>query len=162
MKLHTKLALGLISSLFVANLATAAEPGTKMSRHNLGMDCNNMSYMPGDMRTDPIARAQKNLSELKAKLNLTNDQQPAWQTFSDQVNDQAKNMAEMRNKMKDKMQTMPKTAPEQMANMAEMMKDRAQGIAKMADAVKTFYATLTPEQQTAFDKVHMNRMNRMK
>lgn len=167
MKLHTKLALGLISSLFVANLATAAEPGTKMSRHNLGMDCNNMSYMPGDMsympgdmRTDPIARAQKNLSELKAKLNLTNDQQPAWQTFSDQVNDQAKNMTEMRNKMKDKMQTMPKTAPEQMANMAEMMKDRAQGIAKMADAVKTFYATLTPEQQIAFDKVHMSRMGR--
>lgn len=162
MKLHTKLALGLISSLFVANLATAAEPGTKMSRHNLGMDCNNMSYMPGDMRTDPIARAQKNLSGLKAKLNLTNDQQPAWQTFSDRVNDQAKNMASMRDKFKDNTQTMPKTAPEHMARMADLMKERAQDIAKMADAVKTFYATLTPEQQTAFDKVHMNRMNRMK
>jgi len=29
---------------------------------------------------------------------------------------------------------------------------------KMADAVKAFYATLSPEQQTTFDKVHMSHM----
>lgn len=158
MKLHTKLALGLISFLFAASFATAAERGAKMSRHNYGMDCNSMSMMSGGMGMDSVARATKHLSELKAKLNLTNDQQPAWQTFSDQVNDQAKNRASKRDMMKDKAQTMPQTAPEQMAKMAEMMKDRAQDMAKMADNVKTFYATLTPEQQTAFDKMHMSHM----
>lgn len=161
MKLHTKLALGLISSVFVANLATAADQGMRMSRNNPGMNCNSMGFMPGDTERDPVARAQKHLSELKAKLNLTNNQQTAWQAFSDQVNDQAKNMADMRGQMKGNMSAMPKTAPDQMAKMADMMKDRSQNMEKMADAVKTFYDTLTPEQQTAFDKVHMSRMNRM-
>jgi len=158
MKLHTKLTLGLISSLFVVSLATA---GTKMGPYHSGMGCDGMGMMSGDMKMDPVARAEKHLGELKAKLNLTADQQPAWQAFSDQVNDQAKNMAEMRGKMKDRMQAMPKTAPDQMAKMADMMKDRAQNMEKMAGAVKTFYDTLTPDQQTAFDKVHMSHMSRM-
>jgi len=146
MKLHAKLMLGLISSLFAASIATAAGHGTKMSPHHHGMDCNSMSMMSGDMSMDPVARTQKHLSELNAKLNLTKEQQPAWQTFSDQVNDQAKNMASMRDKMKADAQSMPKSAPEHMARMADMMKDRAQNMATMADAVKTFYATLSPEQ----------------
>lgn len=161
MKLHTKLTLGLIFTLFAASVATAAEHGAKMSRHNKGMDCSSMGVMPGDMGKDPVARAHKHLSELNAKLKLTTDQQPAWQTFSDQVNDQAKNMAAMQDKMKNKAQAMPKTAPERMSTMADMMKERAQDMAKMADAVKTFYAILTPEQQAAFDKMHMKHMGHM-
>ncbi len=162
MKLHTKLMLGLISSFFAVSLATAAGHDTKTSpHHHHGADCDRMSSMSGDMETDPVARAQKHLSELKTKLNLTKDQQPAWQTFSDQVNDQAKNMASMQDKWKNNTQTMPKTAPEQMARMSDMMKERAQDMAKMTDTVKTFYATLTTEQQTAFDKVHMSQMGLM-
>jgi hypothetical protein len=49
MKLHTKLTLGLISSLFVASFAMAAGPGAKMSRHHAGMDCTGMSMMSSDM-----------------------------------------------------------------------------------------------------------------
>ncbi len=37
----------------------------------------------------------------------------------------------------------------------------AQNMAKMADAVKTFYATLTAEQKATFDKMQMNHMGRM-
>jgi len=161
MKLHTKLTLGLISSVFAANLATAAESGAKMTMNNPGMDCNSMSMMPGDMGMNPTARAQKHLSELNAALKLTKDQQPAWETFSAKVNDQAKNMAAMQDKKKDMTQTMPKSAPEHMAMMAEMMKTRAENMAKMADAVKTFYAGLTTDQQKAFDKVHMEHMSHM-
>lgn len=162
MKLHTiPTKLALISILFAASLATAADQGTNMHRaHDMG--CNSMGMMSGDTKMDPVARAQKHLGELKTKLNLTTDQQPAWQAFSDQVNDQAKNMASMRDKMKDNAKPMAKTAPEDMARMADMMKDRAQQMAKMADAVKTFYATLSPEQQTAFDKIHTSHMKPMK
>ena len=162
MKMHTKLTLGLISSLFAVSLATAAASGTKMGPYQTGMACDGMGMMSGDMKRDPVARAQKHLSELNAKLNLTADQQPAWKTFSDQVNDQAKNMVAMRDQMKDNAQTMSKkTAPERMAKMADWMKDRAQNMAKMADAVKTFYATLTAEQQAIFDKMQMSQMGRM-
>ena len=161
MKLHTKLTLGLVSSLFAVSLATAATSGTKMGPYHAGMGCDGMGTMSGDMKRDPVARAQKHLSELKAKLNLTADQQPAWKTFSEQVNEQAKNMVAMRDQMKDNFQSMPKkTAPERMAKMADLMKDRAQNMAKMADAVKTFYATLTAEQQATFDKMQMSQMGR--
>ena len=162
MKLPAKLTLGLISSLLVVNLATAADQSAKMSQHNPGMDCNGMGMMPGDMEKDPVARAQKHLSDLNAKLKLTKDQQQVWQTFSDQVNDQAKNMKAMRDKMQDKTQAMPKTAPEHMAMMADRMKERAEDMAKMADAVKTFYASLTTEQQAVFDKMHMSHMSQMR
>ena len=159
MKLHTKLTLGLISSLFAVSLATA---GTKMGPYHAGMGCDGMGMMSGDMKMDPVARAEKHLGELKAELNLTAAQQPAWQTFSGQVNDQAKNMAAMRDQMRGNAQSMPnKSAPERMAKMADWMKDRAQKMEKMADAVKTFYATLTTEQQATFDKMQMSHMGRM-
>ena len=161
MKLHTKLMLGLLSALFAASFAMATEHGTKMSPRHPGIDCNGMGMMSGDMKTDPVARAHKRLSELKAQLNLAADQQPAWQAFSDHVNDQAKNMASMRDRMKSNAQSMPKTAPEQMAKMADLMKERAQNMARMADAAKTFYATLTSEQKVAFDKVYTGQMARM-
>lgn len=161
MNTHTKLALGLISSVFAANLAMAADNGAKMPMHNPGMDCKGMSMMPGDMGANPVARAQQHLAELKAKLKLTKDQQPAWETFSTQVNDQAKNMADMQDKKKDMAQAMPTSAPEHMAMMAEMMKTRAENMAKMADAVKTFYAVLTTDQQKTFDKMHSEHMGRM-
>ncbi len=164
MKPQTKFAIGLISSLLAANIATAADD-SDMTPPNPSMDCGYMGMMHGDMKMDPVARAQKHLGELSTTLKLTKEQQPAWKTFSDQVSDQAKNMKAMRDKMKDKAQMMQKTAPEHMAKMADMMKDRAENMAKMADAVKTFYATLTPEQQAAFDKLHtkhMGQMGRMK
>lgn len=160
MKLHTRLTVGLISSLFAASLATA---GTKMDSYHSGMGCDGMGMMAGDMKMDPVARAEKHLGDLKTKLNLTAAQQPAWQTFSAQVNDQAKNMAAMRDQMKENVQSMPKkTAPERMAKMADGMKDRAEKMAKMADAVKTFYATLNADQQATFDKVQMDHMGRMR
>lgn len=161
MKLRTKLALGLISSVFAIGVATAANHDGKMGGQKHEMDGDSMGMMEGHMMMDPVATAHKHLSELKAKLNHTKEQEPAWQVFSDQVNAQAKNMASMHDKMKGNMQNMPMTAPERMAMMADMMKDRAQNMATMADAVKTFYATLTPEQKSAFDKMHMSQMKSM-
>lgn len=160
MKLATKILLGLIP-VFAMSVASAAAHEAKMG-HVKGPDCD-MSMMSGAMGKDPVASATKHLGELKAKLKLTSAQQPAWDTFSGQVNDQAKSMAAMhdmkQDKMKDKSQTMTMTAPDKMAMMAEMTKERAQSMSKMADNVKTFYATLTPEQQAAFDKMHMSHMS---
>lgn len=161
MKRPTKLALGLISALFMTNIATAAEHGSRLDWNHYGMDCYGTNTMPGGYGADPVARVNKYLDELNAALKFTNDQQPAWQKFSGQVSEQAKLMAYLRDMMIDKSQRMPKTTPEQMAKMSEMMKDRAQDMARMADAVNIFYSTLTPEQRTAFDKVHMSQMGQM-
>ena len=162
MKVHTQIMLGLLSSMFAVSMATAADSDNMMKGHKHRADCEGMSMMQGDMKIDHVAGAQKHLNELKGKLNLTKAQEPAWNTFSEQVMTQAKNMGAMPDGMKKGMQSMPQTAPERMAMMASMMKDRAQNMASMADTVKTFYDTLTPEQKMAFDKMHNSEMARMK
>lgn len=156
MKLHTQITLGLISSLLAVGVATAADPGGKMKHEKDKTGCYGMGMMQDDMRMDHVARAEKHLSELKAELNLTKDQEPAWSKFSDQVITQAKSMASMQEDMKKDMQNMPRTAPERIEMMASRMKDRAQRMATMADTVKTFYNTLTPEQKNVFDKKDAN------
>lgn len=161
MKLYTKLTLGIISSVFAVGVATAAEHDDTMHGQKHEMNCDGMGMMHDHTKMDPVARAQKHLIELKTKLNLTKDQEPAWQAFSDQVNAQAKNMASMHDKMKGDMPNMPMTAPDRMAMMAGMMEDRAQNMARMADSVKTFYSALTPEQKTLFDKMHMSQIKHM-
>ena len=161
MKLRTALMLTLISSALTLGSATAAGNDGKMRGEKHKMGCAGMDMMQGGMM-DPVARAEKHLNELKATLKLTKDQEPAWQTFSDQVKDQAKSMAAKMDKKKEGMQDMPMSAPDRMEMMASMMKDRAQDMSTMADNVKTFYATLTPEQKVAFDKVHINHMKGMK
>ncbi len=161
MKFHSQMMLGLLSTVFVFNVASAADNESKMKGHKHEMKCEGMG-MHGDMQMDHSAQAQKHLSELKSKLNLTKAQEPAWNTFSEKVMSQAKNMGMMAGGMKKDMPNMPQTAPEQMAMMAGMMKDRAQNMSAMADAVKTFYDTLTPEQKIAFDAMHNSEMSRMK
>lgn len=166
MKHFTKVVLGLFSTLLAVNIALADERYGKSGQHKYDKGCESTNRMSGEMGVDAIARANKHLNELKTKLNLTSDQQPAWQAFSDQINEQAKNMATLQNKMKDRAKNMPMTlpmsVPEQMAKMAEQMKERAQDMGKMADTVNTFYAALTPEQQVIFDKTHMNQMSAMR
>lgn len=162
MKLHTKLTLGLISSLFVASVAMAAGPGSRMSRHHAGMDCTGMSMMSSDMKINTVDRVHKHLAELNTKLVITAEQQPAWDAFSVHVNEQAMKMVAMRDMMKSAPSPMSKTVPDQMAKMAEIMKERSVDMAKMTEVVKTFYAALTPAQQSTFDKMHMRLMARMR
>ncbi len=161
MKLRTKLTLGLMSSLLAASIATATEYTSEMNPNKSAMNSNSMGMMSGDMKMDPVATSTKHLNELKDKLNLTQEQQPAWQKFSTQVNDQAKKMAAMRDDMKSGTQSMPQTAPEHMAKMADMMKDRAQSMTTLSDALKVFYANLSSDQQATLDKMHRTQMTKM-
>lgn len=158
MKICTKVSLGLISSVLVLSLATAADNDGMAHSQSHEKDCNSKSTMKGDMRMDPAAKVKQHLSELKTQLNLTKDQEPALQTFSDQVNEQAKTMMSMQEKMKG---DMPKTAPERVAMMADTSKSQAQHMATMADTVKTFYGALNSEQQATFDKIQLSHMSNM-
>lgn len=159
------LILGVTSSILALNIATASDGMAGDSKHDL--DCQSKGMVKSHMEADPVARAKEHLSELKAKLNLTKEQEPALQTFSDQLNEQAKNtlsmhgMKDMKD-MKDKSKgDMPKTAPERVAMMAEAMKTKAQNMAAMAESVKTFYGALNTQQQATFDKIQMSHMSSM-
>ena len=158
MKFYTKVSLGLISSALALSLATASDNDGMASSQSHEKDCDSKSMMKGNMSMVPAEKVKQHLSELKAKLNLTKDQEPAFQTFSDQVNEQAKSMMSMQEKMKG---DMPKTAPDRVAMMADASKSQAQNMATMVDTVKTFYGALNSEQQATFDKIQLSHMSNM-
>lgn len=98
---------------------------------------------------EPGARAEQRLTRLKGELKLTGQQEPLWQAFAEQSKAQAgKGMQAMQSMQSDK----PVSAPERMAQMQAMMKDRLAGMESVHESFSRLYAALTPEQKAVADK----------
>jgi hypothetical protein len=109
-------------------------------------------------RMDPaqrMARMQafrtKRLAALKDKLKLSAAQESAWTTFtaSSQPSGQPP-------KRFDRAEFAKLTTPERLDRMQARMTERGAMVAKRAEATRTFYAALTPEQQKTFDAESMH------
>lgn len=107
------------------------------------------SSMQGGMM-EPGARVEQRLGRFKSELKLTAQQEPLWQAFADKSKAEAgKGMQAMRERMKD---DKPVSAPERMAQMQGMMKDRIASMESVHESFTRLYATLTPEQKAAADR----------
>ena len=94
------------------------------------------------------AMMERRHAKLKAKLKITADQEGAWSSFTNAMKpapDAMKRGMEMRAEM-DKL-----TTPERIDKMRAMRAERDAAMDKRADAVKSFYAVLTPYQKGVFD-----------
>jgi hypothetical protein len=89
------------------------------------------------------ARHHAHHQKLHDVLKLTEAQEAAWKTFTAQ-------MAPHRHMHCGK-KAAGNTAPERMEAMLGMMRRHLRQTKKRTDAVKTFYAVLTSEQQKVFD-----------
>lgn len=107
-----------------------ARHGERMGRHD-----------PAKMQE----RMAKRAADLKAKLKLTPAQEPAWTTFTANMQPPAPHARMERGDMAKL------TTPERIDKMRAMRAQRAAEMDKRGDAAKTFYAALTPEQQKVFD-----------
>ncbi|MFT4243431.1 MAG: Spy/CpxP family protein refolding chaperone [Acidovorax sp.] len=85
------------------------------------------------------------LANLKAKLQLTPAQEPAWTTFT-----AALQPAE-RPAPPDPKEWRQLTTPERIDRMRAQRTQRATEADRRDEATKAFYAALTPEQQKTFD-----------
>jgi hypothetical protein len=104
-------------------------------------------------RMDPAQRMErmkehraKRLAALKEKLKLTSAQEGAWSTFTSATQPPAGPRPHM-----DRAEFAKLTTPERLERMQARQAERSAMFAKRADATKTFYATLTPDQQKTFD-----------
>ncbi|MDL2284649.1 Spy/CpxP family protein refolding chaperone [Oxalobacter sp. OttesenSCG-928-P03] len=88
----------------------------------------------------------KKHAELHDKLKLTANQEGAWKTYTDAT---MKNMTLQKRGERPDFDSMP--APDRMQKMLDLMKERQARMEAQLAALKTFYATLTPEQQKIFD-----------
>ena len=101
----------------------------------------------------PQARSQPAgsyfLQRLHGDLQLSPSQEGAWNIFQQAFQVDPQEMARQR----DADAKMPGlTGPERMDQAISMAQDNLAGLRRRGDALKTFYATLSPEQQKVFDR----------
>jgi hypothetical protein len=108
------------------------------------------SSMPQGGMMDPAARIEQRLNRFKGELKLSAQQEPLWQAFAEKSKaEAAKGMQTMRERMKD---DKPLTAPERMAQMQAVMKERVAAMDSVNESFNRLYSALTPEQKSAADK----------
>lgn len=156
----TLVAAGILGTTAIA----WAQPGMGGGRGDCGMGQMGMGGMGGKpgmmksgMKFDPAARAEQHLTWLKSELKPTAQQEPLWNAFADKAKAEAgKGMQAMRDKAQDD----KLTAPERMAQMNSVMKERLTAHEAVTDSFKRLYESLTPEQKKTADQ-HMSRMGSM-
>ena len=95
---------------------------------------------------DPAAMVDRHLADIKAALNITAAQEPAWQAFATQAKQQAEAMQTMRGKLQDA--NANATAPDRMQARTQLLQQRLTGTEAMTKALKHLYTVLSPEQRT--------------
>jgi periplasmic protein CpxP/Spy len=90
-------------------------------------------------------RHAKRQAELKAKLQITASQESAWTAFT------ASMVPPAGMQRPDRAEFEKLTTPQRIDKMRDLRAQHNAAMDKRADATKTFYAALTPEQQKVFD-----------
>lgn len=93
-------------------------------------------------------RRAERMAALKDKLKLSTAQEGAWNTYAAAVQPSRDAKPPQR---PDRAAFSQLTTPERLDRMQARQAERAALFAKRADAIKAFYAQLSPEQQKTFD-----------
>jgi hypothetical protein len=128
--------------------AADAQPGARPSAHRPPSDAE---------RTQRFEQMQQrhaqHLSSLKDALKLSPAQESAWSTFA--AAQQLPSPAD--HPRMDRAELAKLTTPQRLDLMQQRQAERSAMFTKRADATRTFYAALTPEQQKTFDAESMRR-----
>jgi protein CpxP len=100
-------------------------------------------------QAERMEQRTRHMSELKAKLKLRPDQEVAWSTFVGDRQAEARPMGVDREAMRNEFAKL--NTPQRIDKMQAMSDMRHAKMVERAQATKTFYAQLTPEQQSVFD-----------
>ena len=95
--------------------------------------------------------ATRRLAAVKTKLKIGAEQEAAWSTFSAAMMPPT-NLP----KRPDRAEIEKLSTPERIDKMQALRNVRQAEMDKRADAVKAFYAVLTPEQKKVFDGLRMH------
>lgn len=101
------------------------------------------------------ARVAEHQARLKQSLQLTPAQEPAWNAFVVRMQPQPR-----ADRPGGREAWAQLTTPQRLERMEAMKAQRDQAMAQRHDAVRSFYAQLTAEQQKTFDAQGMGGMQR--
>ena len=155
---HTLLA-GLLATAGFATMAQTPPPPAPAPQSGQAAPTHMDHHDPAKWQAKMAQRRAKHEAELKAKLKLTPAQEGAWSSFTAAMQPPADmgHMGKDRGAMRAEFAKM--TTPERIDKMRAVRDQRAANMDKRADATKTFYAALSPEQQKVFDAATL-RMGR--
>ena len=108
---------------------------------------------PARMQERQQKRMHQRMDQLKVQLKLTPAQEGAWTTFTQTM------QPNMQPKGNQRQEMAALTTPERIDRMRTLRSERMAEADRRGEAAKTFYATLTPEQQKTFD-AHTLRQHR--
>ena len=131
--------LGSVAIAQNAPQATAAQPAAGEASTHARMD-------PAQRQQRMAEHHAKRQAELKAQLKLTPAQEVAWNQYTAAMQPPAKGPRMDRAEF-DKL-----TTPQRIDRMQQRSAERQAQMKQRGDAVKTFYAQLTPEQQKVYDE----------
>jgi hypothetical protein len=103
-------------------------------------------------RPDPADMAQRHAERLRAVLQLRPDQEPALRAL---VAAMQPSPEQRERRRAERAAARDLTTPQRLDRMQARMAERQARFASRAEAVKRFYAQLTPSQQHAFDALPM-------
>lgn len=95
------------------------------------------------------ARRAEHLSELKEKLKLRPDQEVAWNTFASATQPGMRRAGADRQAMRGEFEKL--NTPQRLDRMLAMSELRRTRMLERTQAIKAFYAQLSPAQQSVFD-----------
>ena len=108
----------------------------------------------GWRRPDPAQMAERHAERLRAVLQLRPDQEPALRAL---IAASQPDPAKMAQRRQERAAMRNLTTPQRLDRAQARMAERQAAFAKRADAVRRFYAQLSPAQQKAFDALHEGR-----
>jgi len=150
---HRKLVAGVVAVAGLIGVGgVLAQPGGCGAEGRQAMKAGMMRDGGGQMAgmRDPGARVEQRLTKLKDELKLTTQQEPLWAAFAEKSRAEAEKGAKaMRERMgSDK----AVTAPERMAQMQGMMRERLSSMEAVNQSFSRLYSALTPDQKAVADK----------
>lgn len=101
---------------------------------------------------DPAQMAEQHAQRLRDALQLRPDQEPALRALTASMQPSEADRQRMRGE-REAMRNL--TTPQRLDRMQAMMGEREARFRQHAEAIKRFYAQLTPAQQKAFDAMPM-------
>ncbi len=148
-RLATTLALAITATAWAQQPPAPAPAGPGAMPPHGGMHGHPPEGRPAARMMDPARmqqRAEQRLAALKKDLQITPEQEGAWSQFASAMKPPAAPLRPDREAMA-KM-----TTPERIDRMRTMRQQRMAEADRRGDAVKAFYASLTPEQKKRFDE----------
>ena len=157
----------LITAALAATLTVFAAPGFAQNTsvpspdlrvQQLSQRAEKPSATPAERQAKMQQRRAGRQTALKTKLNITAEQEPAWNAFMARTAPAAQV-----NRHTERQDWAKLATPERLDKMQARQAERAAAMTSRIEATRSFYSALTPDQQKLFDsqaQAHMQRTDR--